>query len=81
MTDYQTYVQPALIIAAMAGMLKFLVVDKLTQITAGLSGHDLRIRRQEILTATVHGVLRAKGCLAANSCPCDLAEDDGDGKG
>lgn len=76
MSDLQTIAQPVVIIAAMAGMLKFLVVDKLKQITQGLSSHERRIRRTEIQNASILGALQTKGCLRLDGCPLDADQDE-----
>lgn len=78
MSELQPYLQPIVIIAAMGGMLKFLVVDKLKQITSGLNGHERRIRRTEVQNAQLYGALLAKGCLRLEGCPLDSHDPDED---
>lgn len=64
-----------IVILALGGMLKFLVVDKLTQITEAIGSHEKRIRRIENRSAALHGALTAKGCLLADSCLNDEDEE------
>lgn len=75
MTEPSSYIQPALIIAVLWGMLRFMVVNELHRITRALGSHEKRIRRQEETLA----YLRGKGCLTHDSCPMggdDLDEDE-----
>ena len=64
-----------IVILALGGMLKFLVVDKLTTITEALGSHEKRIRKMENRSAALHGALAAKGCLLADSCMNDESDE------
>ncbi len=75
MNEIPSYLQPLAIITALGLMLRFMVVNELKRITAGLNGHEKRIRRQEILNARLHGSLQAKGCLNGDVCPLNVDED------
>ncbi|MDR3684766.1 MAG: hypothetical protein P4L11_13645 [Geothrix sp.] len=77
--DFQPYLQPAVIIGVLGSMLKFLVADRLKQVTTALGIHEKRIRRTELQTAQIRGALRAKGCLQMDGCP--LGDDDLEGDG
>jgi hypothetical protein len=76
MSDLPSYLQPVAIIGGLALLLKYMVVEKLKQITNGLSSHERRIRRLENRSQRLHGALQAKGCMAAEACPLHEDEDE-----
>jgi hypothetical protein len=82
MNEFQipSYLQPLASITTLGLMLRFMVVSELKRITAGLNGHEKRIRRQEIIQANLRGSLLAKGCLRGDACLFDPIDEDGEGE-
>ena len=74
MNDPISYVKDGALILILWGMLKYMVADKLKQITTALGSHEKRIRKQEETLA----YLRGRGCLAADGCPRVGASDPED---
>jgi hypothetical protein len=54
------------------------VIDKLSQITEGINGHERRIRRVENRSSALHGALMAKGCLLGGICLKGEEDDEDD---
>jgi len=68
-TLFQQFGPSLMVITVMSGVIKFFVIDKLSQITNGLSKHSDQIRDLELFRAETVGALRAKGCLDSPTCP------------